>query len=98
MSNHQNVNIAETLRNLESRNFNTIHCPDSSSAGEAILAMLPPESKISWGGSHTLSDIGLFEKLRQKPFVLYDRSTAKQSRKRTKYMPKYKHVIIFLLV
>ena len=94
--NHQNINIAETIRNLESRNFNVLHCTDSASACEAILSLIPPKSRIGWGGSHTLSDMGLFEKLRQSTFIFHDRSTAKTEQERDEVYAKIQTCDYFL--
>lgn len=75
--NAQMINMEKLIRNLESRNFNVLRFPDGASACEAVLAMLPADSRIGWGGSQTLRQIGLLEKLRQGQYILHDRALAK---------------------
>lgn len=65
------------IRNLEKRNMNGYYCADRKEALSMILSMIPPNSSISWGGSATLSEIGLLDALKAaSTYELIDRSLA----------------------
>lgn len=67
---------ATIIKNLEKRNMDGYYCPDAASAVRTALSLMPEHSVISWGGSMTLSEIGLMEQLTQKNYTLIDRMTA----------------------
>lgn len=67
---------ATIIKNLEKRNMEGYYCPDAASAVQKALSLMPEHSVISWGGSMTLSEIGLMDALRQEKYTLIDRATA----------------------
>ncbi|MDE7366778.1 MAG: lactate utilization protein [Lachnospiraceae bacterium] len=67
---------ATIIKNLEKRNMEGYYCPDAASAVEKALSLMPKASVISWGGSMTLSEIGLMDALKEKNYTLIDRMTA----------------------
>lgn len=72
-------NIASTIiKNLEKRQMEGYYCPDSASAVQKALELMPKGSSIGWGGSMTLTETGLMDALRaDDSYRLIDRDTAK---------------------
>ena len=57
-------NLAATMiKKMEKRGFDAYYCPDSKSAVEKALALMPKGSSVSWGGSMTLEETGLQDAL-----------------------------------
>jgi hypothetical protein len=65
------------IENFRKRNIEGFYCPDADTAAEKILELIEDNSSVSWGGSMTLNEIGIFEKLENKNLELFDRSKAK---------------------
>lgn len=69
------------IQNLKKRNFEVHICKNKEEANEKILDLIKESSKISWGGSQTLEQIGLkksiYESKDKKNYIIYDRSEAK---------------------
>jgi hypothetical protein len=65
------------IENFRKRNIEGFYCPDADTAAEKILELIEDNSSVSWGGSMTLKEIGIFEKLENKNLELFDRSKAK---------------------
>ena len=58
-------NLAETvIRNLEKRRMEGYYCESAAEAVDTILSLMPEGSSIGWGGSMTLSEVGLMDALR----------------------------------
>lgn len=67
----------QVIANLGKRNMEGYYFKDSASCVKSILSMIPDGSKVSWGGSMTLSETGLMEELKKRNYELIDRSVAK---------------------
>ncbi|MBQ8148172.1 MAG: lactate utilization protein [Lachnospiraceae bacterium] len=67
---------ATIIKNLEKRNMEGYYCPDAASAVQKALSLMPENSIVSWGGSMTLSEIGLMDALQNANYNLIDRMTA----------------------
>ncbi|MFW5891568.1 MAG: lactate utilization protein [bacterium] len=67
------------IENFKKRNIEGFYYPDAETAAEKILELIEDNSSVSWGGSMTLKEIGIFEKLENKNLELFDRSKAKNS-------------------
>ncbi|MFW6000858.1 MAG: lactate utilization protein [Halanaerobium sp.] len=67
------------IENFKKRNIEGFYYPDADTAAEKILELIDDNSSVSWGGSMTLKEIGIFEKLENKNLELFDRSKAKNS-------------------
>ena len=65
------------IKALKKRGMDGHYCPDSKSAVELILSMIPEGSTITWGGSESIKESGLPDALKQAPVELWDRSTVK---------------------
>jgi hypothetical protein len=68
---------AETLiRRFNKRGMDACYCPDSRSAVEKVLSLIPEGSSVTWGGSETLSETGILDALKKHPCDLIDRKSA----------------------
>ena len=65
------------VKALKERYFDALYCESSSDAINAVLSMIPEKSSITWGGSMTIRDIGLTERLKAGDYTVYDRDEAK---------------------
>lgn len=69
--------LADTIiKHLEQRGMEGYFYEDSASCVDAILASIPEDSTISWGGSESLKESGLMERIRKGNYRLIDRDTA----------------------
>ena len=57
----RNEKLAQKMiKNLVRRNFEAIYCPTAAEAVEKVSAMIPDGSTVTWGGSMTIRDMGLY--------------------------------------
>jgi len=64
--------VDETIKNLTQHGFEATWVADRSSACNEILKRIPPTKTVGIGGSVTLREIGLIDKLNEQRNVLYD--------------------------
>ena len=70
-------NIADTLiEKFNLRGIEGYYCADREEALATAKRFLTPGCSVSWGGSVTLSEIGLIDALDEEDCVIYDRSSA----------------------
>ena len=82
-------NLADTLiEKFNMRGIEGYYCATKEDALKTALRFLTPGCSVSWGGSVTLSEIGLFDALKQSDCVLYDRMTAKTEAERKEMYAK----------
>lgn len=62
----------EALKNLGKHEFETIKVPNRLSAAAEIMRRIPPTKTIGVGGSVTLREIGIIEKLQEQGNIIYD--------------------------
>lgn len=74
------------IKNLESRKFEAYYVESTIDAVEKALSLIPEHSLVSWGGSVTLEEIGLIDKLYQGNFMIIDRDKAQTSEERYNLM------------
>lgn len=71
-------NLADTIIDrFNKRGIEGYYCENAEEALLTAKRFLTPGCSISWGGSQTLIDIGLFPSLSSSDYILYDRDTAK---------------------
>lgn len=70
------ASTANIIKHLERRGMEGYFFEDSSSCVAAILASIPENSVISWGGSESVKESGLMDKIRQGNYKLIDRFSA----------------------
>ncbi|MDR0869534.1 MAG: lactate utilization protein [Planctomycetaceae bacterium] len=68
---------ANVVKALQRRHFEAYYCKTGSEAAAKALSLIPAEHTVSWGGSMTLKDIGLSQKIKDAGFAVLDRDTAK---------------------
>ena len=70
------VSAEEVIKNLKKRNMEGYYCSTAEEATNKAMELITEGSTVSWGGSMTMGEIGLFEKLKEANLELLDRSTA----------------------
>lgn len=68
---------ATIIRNLERRNMEGYYCETSSEAVKLALNMIPKDASVSFGGSMTFEETGMYDALKSSPFRLIDRNLDK---------------------
>jgi L-lactate utilization protein LutB len=74
------------IKNLQSRNFEAYYCGTGEEAAEKALSLIPEKSSVAWGGSVTIYETGLVERLYKTDRVILDRDKAKTSEERNDLM------------
>ncbi|GHT25452.1 hypothetical protein FACS18942_00340 [Planctomycetales bacterium] len=64
------------VKALESRHFAAWYFKTAAQAVEKILSLIPQGSTVSWGGSATINQIGLTQKLKDGNYEVLDRDSA----------------------
>ncbi|MDF2545009.1 MAG: hypothetical protein K0S47_4727 [Herbinix sp.] len=77
-------NLADSLiEKFNLRGIEGYYCDNAEDALLTAKRFLTPGCSISWGGSETLSEIGLLDELMASDYILYDRHTAKTPEEKT---------------
>jgi hypothetical protein len=66
------VRIQETVKNLIRHGFDAIHVSDRRAACNEILKRVPPSKTVGVGGSVTIRETGILEKLKEQGNTLFD--------------------------
>ena len=61
------------VKNLKSRHFDAVYCPDKASALEKALEWIPEGATVSWGGALSCQQIGLMDRLNAGNYHAIDR-------------------------
>ena len=71
--------LADTLiKNLKKRQMDSVYCATAKEAADLALSYVPSGSKVSFGGSMSLTESGIMDCLRgREDITLFDRSAAK---------------------
>lgn len=75
---------ATVIKNMEKRHIKGYYCPDSKSAVQMLLELIPQGSSIGWGGAETLKETGIMDAICGGPYRIFDRksvSTPEETRK-----------------
>lgn len=59
------------------RHFDAYYCATGTDAVNKVLSLIPKTDVVSWGGSMTLSELGVQSKLKEEGYKVLDRDTAK---------------------
>lgn len=62
---------------LEKRGFKAYYCENGKQALELALELIPKGAVVTWGGTHTIEDIGIMSALKNGDFNVLDRAEAK---------------------
>lgn len=82
-------NLADSLiEKFNKRGIEGYYCENAEEALLMAKRFLTPGCSISWGGSETLSEIGLLDELKASDYILYDRHTAHTPEERSQIYSK----------
>jgi hypothetical protein len=71
-------NLADSIIDkFNKRGIEGYYCENAEEAVLTAKRFLTPGCSISWGGSQTLSEIGLLDELKSSDYIIYDRAAAK---------------------
>ena len=73
---------------LKKRHFEAYYCSDKDSAVKKILEIIPKNHSVAWGGTMTMDQPGIKEKLSAAGYSLIDRDTGKSPEERELIMHK----------
>lgn len=73
---------AKVVKAMESRHFEACYCDTKEEALKKALELIPEGSVVAWGGSVTMSEIGLSEALHNGKYQLIDRDAAPPEERR----------------
>ncbi|MGN1318022.1 MAG: lactate utilization protein [Lachnospirales bacterium] len=65
------------IKNLEKRNIKGYYAKNKEEALNLALSLIPENSSVSYGGSMTINEIGLMDKLKEGNYNFIDRALAK---------------------
>jgi hypothetical protein len=68
---------ASLIKNLQNRNFEAYYCPTKEEAVKKALELMPEDASVSWGGSVSVVESGLLEKVKKSKLAWLDRDEAK---------------------
>lgn len=68
---------AAVIKNLEKRNMTGYYCATKEEACRKVLSLMPEGSSVTWGGTETMAQIGVFDAVKEKNYELIDRAAAK---------------------
>jgi len=77
---------AHVVKALKNRFFEAWYVDDSAAAMEKIMSLIPGDHTVAWGGSSTLDEIGIKEKLEQAGYKTLDRDKAPNREERVEIM------------
>lgn len=76
------------IKNLEKRGMEGYYFENSADMVNAVLAMMPQGSSVSWGGSASLAESGMMDALKTGDYILIDRAAAKSEQERREIYAK----------
>lgn len=82
------MDTATIITNLKKRGFEAVFAETKAEAVEKALSFIPEGSTVSWGGSVSIEESGLLDRVKNGNYTVIDRSTAKTLDERTELMRK----------
>ncbi|MDO5136539.1 MAG: lactate utilization protein [Eubacteriales bacterium] len=71
------AHTAEVLtKKFQKRGMEAVYCPTAAEAREQILSMIPEGSSVTWGGSESMAQAGVFCAVQDGPYHFIDRKSA----------------------
>jgi len=80
--------MKQLLKSLKSRNINGYFVNDKSEAKEKVVSLIDKDKIISFGGSLSLVDIGIFDELRNGSYKLIDRDLLQKNQYMKNFVQK----------
>lgn len=78
---------ARVVEALKRRHFDAYYCQTGAEAADLVMSLIPPQDVVSWGGSETLTQLGIIEKVKKTNPVI-DRDSASSPEERVELMRK----------
>lgn len=78
------IKAENVIKSFAKRNIEGYYAENAESARKKMLELIKENSLVSWGGSKTLQEIGIFEQLKEGNYNLLDRTTAENSTEKEK--------------
>ncbi len=76
----------QLLKELQKRGFESFFCTTAAEAADLAISMIPEKSSVSWGGSMSWEQAGIFPRLRNGDYRLIDRDSASDPAERKELM------------
>ena len=76
----------KVVKALKARSFDAYYFDDEAEAVEKLFSLIPKEHIVSWGGSKTLADLGIQERLVKDGYSVLDRDKAPSPEERGEIM------------
>jgi L-lactate utilization protein LutB len=76
----------KVVKALKARSFDAYYFDDEAEAVEKLFSLIPKEHVVSWGGSKTLADLGVQERLVKDGYSVLDRDKAATPQERGEIM------------
>jgi len=76
----------KVVKALNARSFDAAYFDSTDEAVEKIISLIPKDHLVSWGGSKTLVDLGIQERLEREGYNLLDRDKAASGEERVEIM------------
>lgn len=73
---------AKVIKELEERHFEAYYAKTKEEALERAISLIDKKETISWGGSFSIAEIGLLEKIKKENYNVIDRDVAKTPEER----------------
>jgi L-lactate utilization protein LutB len=77
---------ARVVKALQNRHFEAWYVDDPREAAEKVLSLIPKDHTVSWGGSLTVSGLGIQERLVKAGYRVLDRDLAETPAERQEIM------------
>jgi len=74
------------VKALQERSFDAFYFDESEDAAEKVFSLIPKEHIVSWGGSKTLLDLGIQERLEKEGYNTLNRDKAASPEERAEIM------------
>lgn len=92
-----NAAVPDIIKNLARRNMEAFYYENSKAMVDDILTKIPAGSTVTWGGSESVTECGLMDALRNKAYVLLDRTAAKTPEEKREFYGKAVMADVFLM-
>jgi hypothetical protein len=76
---YNRIKAENLIKNFNKRNIEGYYAENSEEAKNMLEELIKEKSSVSWGGSMTLKEIGIFDILKAGDYKLLDRADAKNS-------------------
>lgn len=80
----EKAKIEKVIENLKSRKFDAYYVDTKEEAVKLALSLIPEGKSVSWGGSETITSIGLIDAVKNGKFEAIDRMAAKTPEEKDK--------------